>query len=579
MIRLDIEDNQFVITASPMEKELVMTINGLRAAGPARWTAPLRWAIYVDAASTIQKYRGEVSTHAKSWGTAEGNRVKALIDAKYAPIEKRILGEIELFESQVSDAEWLTKYDDGSGLLFGDMRTGKSFTALELIEIIKEKGDDAFPVVIVCPPGVTFEWDINLESAMPERSRAVLSNGMTQLARTKALQENPDIIVLGYNLVWRHSKIAYYGGLKPEQRKKEIASGSYADKELQRIAPKTVVLDEAHNVKDPKSKQTRACWELGDHADRRIVLTGTPTSKKETGFGPDDIDISDMWALFRFVFPLDFPARSKFNDKYLLLVKNFFGIAECRGLNPENRKYWEMVFEPMYLRRKRTIKTQKEPRIIPVELVGKQKTVYKQLDKFGMAEVDGDLLIANNGLAVSMRKLQAALATLVLDEQGNIVGMKEPSAILDALLEWINEREDKAIVFSDSALFFRLIEEKLSETEIPFVSYPGGLTNQQKVAALKTFRENENVRLILCSLRAANAGIDLSAAKRIGYASMSNDPVIMQQSEDRNLGPTQDADISEVAYFIAKDTEAEIVYGDYLKKVSNRQKLFKEHNG
>jgi SWI/SNF-related matrix-associated actin-dependent regulator 1 of chromatin subfamily A len=561
-----------------MEKELVMQINGLKANGAARWVAPLRWAIYVDAASTIQKYRGEVSDAAKQWGNAEGARVKALIAAKYAPAEKRILGTIELFESQVSDAEWLTKYDKGSGLLFGDMRTGKSFTVLELIEIIKERGEAAFPIVIVCPPGVTFEWELNLENALPERSRAVLSNGMTQLARTKALQENPDIVVLGYNLVWRHSKVSYYGGLKPEKRQKEIKQGLYEPKELQQIAPRTVVLDEAHNVKDPKSQQTRACWELGDKADRRIILTGTPTSKKETGFGPDDIDISDMWALFRFVYPLDFPARSKFNDKYLLLVKNFFGIPECRGLNPENKKFWEMVFEPMYLRRKRSIKTQKEYRIIPVELTGKQKTVYKQLEKHGMADIDGELLIANDGLTERQRKLQASLATLVLDKEGNVVGMQEPSAILDALFEWIDEREDKAIVFSDSALFFRLIEDKFTEKEIRFVSFPGGLSNPQKVAVLKAFRENEDVRLILVSLRAGNAGIDMSAAKRIAYASLADDPVIMAQSEDRNLGPTQDADISEVAFFLAKNTVAEEIHGDYLKKTSNRKKLFKEND-
>lgn len=579
MIHLDIEDNQFVITSSPMEKELVMTINGLKGAGAARWTAPLRWAIYVDAASTIQDVGGTVSEAAQAWGAKEGNRVKKLIDTKYADATSRILGTIELFNTQVADAEWLTKYDNGSGMLFSDMRTGKSFTILELIDVIAERGEEAFPVVIVCPPGVTFEWDLNLQLAMPERRRAVLSNGMTQLQRQKSLDTDPEIVVLGYNLVSKHSKIAYYGGLKPEQRKKEIKAGLYEPKELQKLAPRTVVLDEAHNVKDPKSQQTRGCWELGDHATRRIIATGTPTSKKETGFGPDDIDISDMWALLRFVAPLDFPARSKFNDKYLLLVKNFFGIAECRGLNPRNKKYWEMVFEPMHLRRKRNIKTQKDYRIIPVELTGKQKTVYKQLEKHGMADVNGELLVANDGLTVRQRKLQATLATLLVDKDGNVYGMEEPSAILDALLEWLDEREDKAIVFSDSALFFRLIEEKLTTKDYRFVSFPGGLSNQQKASVLQAFRENDEVRIILVSLRAGNAGIDMSAGKRIAYASMADDSVIMTQSEDRLMGPTQDADIAEIAFFIAKDTIAEDIHGDYLRKKRNGAKLFKEHDG
>lgn len=567
MIRLDIIDNQLVITASPLERDLVTQINGLRANGAAEWRAPIRWALYVDAASTVLRYKGEISDAAKSWGSAEGKRVNAIIAAKHGTADSHELGNVQLFPEQVADGRWLLEYDAGSGFLFSDMRTGKSFTVCEAVnqlqilsEDVAEPAMSPWPLLIACPPGITFEWERALAQAFPDRPRVVISNGMTATQRKKALAESPDIVVIGFNNLAKHSKLSYYGGLTKEQRAKELAQGLYEPKELNALGFKTVIADEAHNIKAPKSQQTRALWNLGDAAQHRIATTGTPTSNKIADGAEithSKVDVSDMWSLFRFVYPLDFPGKSKFMNKYLLVVNNFFGIAEVRGLNPENEKYWEKVFEPMYLRRLRNIKTQKDFRVIPVELPSKERKLYKQLSEEYMAELDGELVVATDELSLRHKLIEIC----------------NGEAKLAVLLEWLSESDDKAIVFTTRTGAFDMIQDTFIEKRVPFVSFPGGLNDKQKTAVTDSFRTNDSVKVILCAIGATNAGIDLSAAKRTAYFGISDNAVFMAQSADRALGPTQQIDVYEVAYLIAKDTIEERMYEAFADKEANLKVL------
>lgn len=587
MITLDVHDNKFLITATEMERDLVMKVNGLTASGSTAWTAPLRWAIYVDAASTVLRFKGTITDAAKQWGNEEGARIKALIERKNATADREMLGEVNLFPEQVADGRWLLEYDAGSGLLFSDMRTGKTFTigaAIDNMEKMSVETSEPFldpwPVLFVCPPGTTFEARRAFARAFPDRRMEVLSNGMTATQRKKAIESKPDILIMGYNLLAKHTKLSYYGGIKADQRAKEIKAKLYDDKELNAIQWGTVIADEIHNIKDPKSQQSRGWWYLGDRARHRLGATGTPTSKKITD--KDDItksrvNISDLWAILRAIYPLDFPAKSKFMDKYLHLDTNYFGIMEVKGMHPENEKYWQMIWEPMYIRRLRNINTVKDYRKREVELSPKQMKLYKQMTEDNMAETGGEFLVAPDSMTLRHRQREICAGMPVITN-GEVKSLSEPSSKLESLLEWLDESEHKAIVFTASIPSFNLIEEKLLDKRIKFVSFPGGLKDDEKIAVTDSFNKNDETKVILCAIKATNAGIDLSAAKRLLYFNLSDDPVEMMQSEDRGLGPTQTIDVFEVTYLIAIDTFEEEQFENFVAKEINGRMLFGEQS-
>lgn len=564
MIKLTVENNQIVITASEVERSIVLQINGLKADGSRCWRAPLDFRIAVDAGSTVEENHGEITDDFRQWFREELVAQKALIAGKYADsAPSSTLGTVELFPGQVADATWLDNVG-GKGFLFSQMRTGKTHTMHALLGI-----RNAFPALIVCPPGITFEHERAAKAAFPDLRVTVLSNGMTPLQRRNALSDHGDIVILGYNLLAKHSKIAYFGGLSRDQRAKELASGLYEDKELNSIPFRAVLADEAHNAKDPKSQQTRGLWHLGDSlpADGvKIAATGTASKNKLVG---GSVDVSDIWALLRFVHPQAFPAKSKFLNKYLLMLPNVFGQIECHGLKAGAEKHWQLIFGPMFLRRLRSISTVQEIREIPVELDKKQWKVYKQMEIDALAEVGEELLFAPEGIT-ARQKLVQMVGGMPLVSDNKIVKLTKPSPKVDTLIEWLGESEEKAIVFVDSVPMFRLIEEELEAKGIVYESFPGGLNDVQKTKVVERFRDDPAVKVILCSLRAANAGIDMSAATRMCFASLSDDATMVQQALDRNLGPTQDAAKVEVAFLIAKDTVDEQIYESFhLKKRNN----------
>lgn len=583
MIKLDIEGDHFVISGSPLDRDRIVGdkkglypgINGLVSKGEGTWHAPLKWPIYVDASSTILKYGGEVSWDARQWGKEVGNAVKRLIEQKHSDTdETHQLGSIDLFPKQHADAKWLIEAG-ATGFVFSDMRTGKSHT---INDVLNHLGDEAFPVLFALPPGVTWDAERNFEDAFPDRTVGVLSSGMTPAARKKIIDSHPDVLVLGYNLLVKHSKLSYFGGLDKKKRAKEVEKGCYEEKELNTYGFRTVIADEAQNIKDPKSQQTRAIWQLGDKAIYRFAMTGTPTSKEAVDNGEElRVNIEDMWALLRFAYPDCFPAKSKWQNKYLVMANNFYGIRECRGINPEMEKFWNMIFEPMFIRRLRDNDVEQKPRILWVRLEGKQEKAYKQLAKFEMAQIGDDLLVANDSLTLRRRMLQAAAATIKLDD-GEIVGYELPSSKIDALLAWLDESDDKAIVYTADRNLFNLASQVMTDKGITHADFPGGLNNKQRAAAVDAFNNDPDVLVFFGMIQAANAGFDLPAGKRQFYLTMSEDPTEQEQSEKRAFGPKQTAKFIEMTYCVARDTMDEAVFMANSRKDANTHMLFRDPN-
>src|SRR5262245_18966741 len=89
--------------------------------------------------------------------------------------------------------------------------------------------------------------------------------------------------------------------------------------ELNLIPFKRVVLDEAHMIKEPSAKQTRACWRImhAPSVQSRWALTGTPLANH----------VGDLWSIMHGVAKHEYPARSDFVDRYALFTWTDRGLA------------------------------------------------------------------------------------------------------------------------------------------------------------------------------------------------------------------------------------------------------------
>lgn len=100
----------------------------------------------------------------------------------------------------------------------------------------------------------------------------------------------------------------------------------------------------------------------------------------------------------------------------------------------------------------------------------------------------------------------------------------------------------KYIVFSFFTSMLDLIEPFLRRHNLRYVRYDGAMRNDAREASLESLRKNDNVRILLCSLRAGSLGLNLTAASRVVILEPFWNPFVEEQAIDRvhRLNQTQD---------------------------------------
>ncbi|KAI0474921.1 SNF2 family N-terminal domain-containing protein [Xylariaceae sp. FL0804] len=85
--------------------------------------------------------------------------------------------------------------------------------------------------------------------------------------------------------------------------------------------------------------------------------------------------------------------------------------------------------------------------------------------------------------------------------------------------EWQAEApDDKILVYGQYLDTARIMGRKLNELGVPFLYYWGSMTKEAREKAIKKFREDDGIKVMLMSLRAGNVGLNLTVANRVVIA-------------------------------------------------------------
>lgn len=383
---------------------------------------------------------------------------------------------MQLFPYQIDGARFLATTK--RALLADDMGLGKSAQAIAACDQI----DGCLSVAVVCPASLVENW---------KREIAKFKTGH-----------------------WTAQVTSY----------NRAAESPFPGEEFD-----VLILDEAHYLKSPKAKRTKAifgekCDGVGGLVSRAahvFCLTGTPTPNNP----------SELWPMLRAVIPGAIEAPTKtgkmrplpywpFVSKFCVTQDTGFGIKIIKG---RNLSLLKSSIAPFVLRRKKDEVLKDLP---PIRF----DTLALEGDKLPHDDTGWDhitLALKNEGVA-GLKAIAPHVAQL-----RRVTGLaKAPAAA-----EWIDAQLDggikKLVVFAHHRDVIKVLSNSLREGQHGHVVLDGSKSSEDRDAAVWNFQNEESCRVFIGQIQAAGTGLTLTAASDVLFVESSWVPAENEQAAMR----------------------------------------------
>ena len=527
------------------ERELIKQVPGARwAADTKTWTVPFTWASCVVLQGVFAKSTITFGEKLLEWGWQKRQDIDTLLTLRgqITPADQDYVhGDLYPFQEVGRSFLKLAR----EVLLGDEMGTGKTIQALSALRSL---GADALPAIVICPNSVKTAWANEMRRWLPEATPYIITGGAVGRKKiiTEAAKDLNAVIIVNYESARLLTRLAPYGSTAlrrcRECDKRNGEEGLRATqchvhpKELNKIRFKTVIIDEAHKIKNPQSQQTRAVWAIAamPSVTYRWLMTGTPIANHP----------GDLWSLLHAMSPREFPTKTHFVDRYCLQSWNAFGGLDIVGLNPANRDEFYKIFDPHFRRMpKDLVLSQLPPKVRSVrwvEMTPAQRRSYNDLEKGLATMTEGGVLVVADPLIARLRRLQLASSQVTVipgpdpsDLSKWAVQLVEPSPKLDALEEVLIELGDKPVVIvAEHRKLIELAARRLDKLKISYGLITGVINEYERDLALRRFQEGK-LRVLMFTVKAGGVGLTMTAADTIVFLQRSDSMIDNKQAEDR----------------------------------------------
>ena len=519
-VSVDIDNGgeHILITAEWRLKELCKSLPGASwSPSDQVWRVPLSWTTCLALRST---FRNDlvIGPALSEWAA---NEVTTRINPSNAFRELETFeGDEILFPHQRAGVEFLATAK--RALLADEPGLGKTAQAIRALKMLHERGEEVFPVLIVCPNTLKKNWAREFTKWWPEVPTQVIKGSAVQ--RKRQFEDPAQVFIINWESLRTHSRLAPYGSVALTRCR---ACGGQDEKisetrcevhlrELNHINFKAVIADEIHRSKDPKSKQSRALWSASGDSKIRFALTGTPIAN----------NVVDLWSILHWISPKDWPSKTKWIDRMVDTMLNAFGGMMVIGVKPAMQDEFYKSVNPVMRRMLKKVVLPWLPPVInerrDVEMSTKQKKAYEQMRDLMIAELgSGDTLTAPSVLTQTIRLLQFAssYATLSTNEStGEIKAVLDsPSCKVEALMDDIDNGDfgdDSVAVSAVSKQLINLLSAEMTKKKIPHGLITGDQDEDERQKAIDDFQSGA-IKWILFTAQAGGVGITLTAARRL----------------------------------------------------------------
>lgn len=412
----------------------------------------------------------------------------------------------ELRPYQLEGLSWLQFLREFglNGVLADDMGLGKTLQTLAHLLMEKEAGRLDKPALILAPTSVIRNWAREAAKFTPALN-VLLLHGEDRHADYHRIGRH-DLVITSYPLLVRDA----------------VA--------MRKIDWHIVVLDEAQNIKNPKSKAAQVCGSLKSR--HRLCLTGTPMENH----------LGELWSLFQFLMPGILGDAEGFRSHYRTPIE--------REGDPERQKQLNERLQPLLLRRTKSAVAKDLPPkteiVHTVELDPAQTDLYETI----RAAMDSRVreAISHQGLERSQIIVLDALLKLrqvcchpqlLKTDSAKKLGVSAKTAyLMEELLPELLDEGHRVLIFSQFTEMLAIIEAELKKAGIAFVKLTGDTRDRE--TPMQRFQRGE-VPVFLISLKAGGAGLNLTTADTVIHYDPWWNPAAEAQASDRahRIGQTR----------------------------------------
>jgi SNF2 family DNA or RNA helicase len=368
-------------------------------------------------------------------------------------------------------------------------------------EVAKEKIPTK-AALIICPTSVLGNWQKELERFAPEM-KVYLHYGSNRLKEDDFSKnaQDVDVVLTSYGL-------------------------SHLDSdEFEGLIWSSIAIDEAQNIKNAGTKQSRAVRRLrGQH---HIALTGTPMENR----------LSELWSIFDFTNHGYLGSMGQFQKKFVIPIE--------KDEKKEKVQQLQSLIRPFLLRR--TKKDEEVALNLPDKqeqkeycpLTTEQASLYEQLVRDTFAEIEKLSGFERKGLILQMLSRLKQLCNhpaLYLKEPSVNRVLLERSNKLEKLVELVDavlNSGESCIIFTQYIEMGEMIRSTVKKkfgVEVPFLN--GSVPKTQRDEMIERF-QNQEFPVFLLSLKAGGTGLNLTAANHVIHYDRWWNPAVENQATDR----------------------------------------------
>ena len=421
--------------------------------------------------------------------------LRSLLDSEAVPLPRGLQAQMRPY--QLRGFAWMYK---NSRIGFGsviadDMGLGKTLQVIATLLKLKEEGFlKKKKVLVVVPTTLLTNWQKEITKFAPQLI-AHIYHGPAR----KIPDNDFDLLITTYG----------------------IARGD--EKKLSKYKWHTLVIDEAQNIKNPGTAQTKAIKKI--KSDVRIAMSGTPVENR----------LSEYWSI------MDFTNKGYLNSQKSFQREYAYPIEVEQDQQQLDR--FRKATAPFIMRRLKTDKTiiSDLPEKVSTEeyctLAKEQAALYQSVVNEMMKKVEGKEGIERQGMVF---KLIMALKQVCnhpahyLKKGDTNPDLSGKASRLIELLTQIYDNNEKVLIFTQFREMGELLQTFIkSQFHTEAIFLHGGCSRKQRDGMVDRFQQDPAIKTMILSLKAGGTGLNLTAASRVVHYDLWWNPAVEAQATDR----------------------------------------------